>query len=94
MAKVQVYAFDKDGKMLHCAPREIPVRFGPGTIRRWEREWRKWALNEVPADCPTGIAVRTRRHGSWLVEWPASPVYYAAKGHPMRPAAQEVTDAR
>ena len=77
MAKVQVYAFDKDGKMLHCAPREIPARFGPGTIRRWEREWRKWALNEVPADCPTGIAVRTRRHGSTTIKYARTPSDHA-----------------
>lgn len=80
--EVQTYAFDTVGQMMHAGPREVPPRgIKQSTIRGWAREWRAWAMASVPADCPTGVTVRTKRHGSWLlVDRDGAKTWYDARG--------------
>lgn len=68
--QVQTYAWDEAGELMHAGPRPLPKRgVTAGTLRRWAREWRRWALAGAPADCPTGVTARTKRHARWAVEY-------------------------
>ena len=71
MAMVQTCCYDEKGELLHAGPQTLP-RSGvrPGTIRRWMRNWKRWAITAVDKDCPTGIAVLTRKQVYYWVQTP------------------------
>src|SRR5690606_35625352 len=41
-AKIQVYACDRNGALIHAGPNSIP-RLGPSAIRRLQADWERWA---------------------------------------------------
>lgn len=75
--RVQTYAFNERGELMHCGTQKLnPKRFRPSTVRRLARQWRKWALTAVPADCPTGVAARTQKQTTYRIDWPDGSVDY------------------